>query len=264
MYGFNYILFRRLSEVLKVSNSSIADKLSLDRSTFYDRLGDGNIKLLHLIKICNHYHIPIRHFVEGDFIPSEHVTRFYYTQPHWKKITWQKEGVGACLKNAKSRKLTQKEIAASIGVTVPTLLNWAAEESTITVPNALALCNLTGTDLMEMVTDHNSWKAAQEAMSTKAPDTETDASRKKTKVSTEQKIEMLWDRLERLEGYVEEIQESLHLLSALSAAKPKYAYGEPSHKAPFMLNEENSPFFMKNKVKETADTVGESGDSRQD
>lgn len=265
MYGFNYILFRRLSDVLKVSNYSIAEELSLDRSTFYDRLSDGNIKLLHLIKICNHYHIPIKHFVNGDFVPDRDVTKFYYTQPRWQDITWKKEGVRTCLKNAKGMKLTQKEIAKSIGVAIPTLLNWATDESTISVPNALALCNLTGTDLKEMVVDLNSWAEPKDALPQKGSDKKPGVRAKKPKKDIEQEIQLLWERLDKLEKYVEEIQESLHLLCTLSAAKPRTAYAEQECHIPITLNEEPATYTSnKNNEDKTERPDEQSGNGGKD
>lgn len=119
---FNFRLFRELPTLLNVNRSDIGEAIGLSRAFHFDSCKLNNLMMRHLVSLCNHYHIDVRHF----FIePGDPVIPSPLQLDTWHPITFTPTRIKTIYKPKRTALSTAKQLASTLSVHAHTLRSWS-------------------------------------------------------------------------------------------------------------------------------------------
>lgn len=117
-WSFNALLLGKLSNVLDISVTEIARRCKISQPVLYNYvLGNVEITVQALIKICNELRIPSQYFISEDnhyIIPTRETISIEGDK--WKPIKWDSNAVEKTFGDGDGR-INWKDVADAMGVT---------------------------------------------------------------------------------------------------------------------------------------------------
>lgn len=158
MYRFNALLFKLLPDVLSLKKKHFLELNDLSAQSYRRWASQEDVPLSVLVDICNTMHISISHFITTEstqFIDSK--SNMEINEGEFVAIQLHLDRLSDLFGQDKAMKITVKEVASTMEVSIPTYLAWTAEgnETKIWLSVFLRLCNHYRLNAGEFVTDIN-------------------------------------------------------------------------------------------------------------
>ena len=136
----NWSLLENLNNVLGITEKELIKSAELTKDI--TTLEDMNIPLKSLIKLCNKWHISIRHFFMRYNGTKPQIHKYsYYRSEKWKTIIFHYKYISDLLGEDALTNLNLSEIAELNEVGESTIRAWCTSPNTIRISDFIRLCN---------------------------------------------------------------------------------------------------------------------------
>lgn len=136
----NWSLLENLKNILGITEKELIKSAEFTNDT--TTLEDMNIPLMSLIKLCNKWHISIRHFFMRYNGTKPQIHKYsYYRSEKWKTIIFHYEYISDLFGQDALTNLNLSEIAELNEVGESTIRAWCTSPNTIRISDFIRLCN---------------------------------------------------------------------------------------------------------------------------
>lgn len=136
----NWSLLENLKNVLGITEKELIKSAELTKNT--TTLEDMNIPLISLIKLCNKWHMSIRHFFMRYSETKPRIHKYnYYKSEKWKTIVFHSEYMNNLFGQDALTNLNLSEVAELNEVGEATIRVWCTSPNTIRISDFIRLCN---------------------------------------------------------------------------------------------------------------------------
>lgn len=150
----NWSLLENLNNVLGITEKELIKSAELTKDI--TTLEDMNIPLKSLIKLCNKWHISIRHFFMRYNGTKPQIHKYsYYRSEKWKTIKFHYEYISDLFGQDALTNLNLSEIAELNEVGEATIRAWCTSPNTIRISDFIRLCNTLEVTPSCFISDNN-------------------------------------------------------------------------------------------------------------
>lgn len=150
----NWSLLENLNNVLGITEKELIKSAELTKDI--TTLEDMNIPLMSLIKLCNKWHISIRHFFMRYNGTKPQIHKYsYYRSEKWKTIIFHYKYISDLLGEDALTNLNLSEIAELNEVGEATIRAWCTSPNTIRISDFIRLCNTLEVTPSCFISDNN-------------------------------------------------------------------------------------------------------------
>lgn len=150
----NWSLLENLNNVLGITEKELIKSAELTKDI--TTLDDMNIPLKSLIKLCNKWHMSIRHFFMRYNGTKPQIHKYsYYRSEKWKTIIFHYEYISDLFGQDALTNLNLSEIAELNEVSEATILAWCTSPNTIRISDFIRLCNTLEVTPSCFISDNN-------------------------------------------------------------------------------------------------------------
>ena len=150
----NWSLLENLNNVLGITEKELIKSAELTKDI--TTLDDMNIPLKSLIKLCNKWHISIRHFFMRYNGTKPQIHKYsYYRSDKWKTIVFHYEYISDLFGQDALTNLNLSEIAELNEVGESTIRAWCTSPNTIRISDFIRLCNTLEVTPSCFISDNN-------------------------------------------------------------------------------------------------------------
>lgn len=150
----NWSLLENLKNILGITEKELIKSAEFTNDT--TTLEDMNIPLMSLIKLCNKWHISIRHFFMRYNGTKPQIYKYsYYRSEKWKTIIFHYEYISDLFGQDALTNLNLSEIAELNEVGEATIRAWCSSPNTIRISDFIRLCNTLEVTPSCFISDNN-------------------------------------------------------------------------------------------------------------
>lgn len=150
----NWSLLENLKNILGITEKELIKSVEFTNDT--TTLEDMNIPLISLIKLCNKWHISIRHFFMRYNGTKPQIHKYsYYRSEKWKTIIFHYEYISDLFGQDALTNLNLSEIAELNEVGEATIRAWCTSPNTIRISDFIRLCNTLEVTPSCFISDNN-------------------------------------------------------------------------------------------------------------
>ncbi len=150
----NWSLLENLKNILGITEKELIKSAEFTNDT--TTLEDMNIPLMSLIKLCNKWHISIRHFFMRYNGTKPQIHKYsYYRSEKWKTIIFHYEYISDLFGQDALTNLNLSEIAELNEVGEATIRAWCTSPNTIRISDFIRLCNTLEVTPSCFISDNN-------------------------------------------------------------------------------------------------------------
>lgn len=150
----NWSLLENLKNILGITEKELIKSAEFTNDT--TTLEDMNIPLMSLIKLCNKWHISIRHFFMRYNGTKPQIHKYsYYRSEKWKTIIFHYEYISDLFGQDALTNLNLSEIAELNEVGEATIRAWCTSPNTIRISDFIRLCNTLEVTPTCFISDNN-------------------------------------------------------------------------------------------------------------
>lgn len=150
----NWSLLENLKNILGITEKELIKSAEFTNDT--TTLEDMNIPLMSLIKLCNKWHISIRHFFMRYNGTKPQIHKYsYYRSEKWKTIIFHYEYISDLFGQDALTNLNLSEIAELNEVGEATIRAWCSSPNTIRISDFIRLCNTLEVTPSCFISDNN-------------------------------------------------------------------------------------------------------------
>lgn len=160
MYYFNYILFKNLSSIFKMTQVELSNKVFGNSYRYMNRVHDQSVILVSdVVEICNTFHISMSHFISLDPNGSyrDKPTEYVINESIFKPISFSGKTLTKVYgKNGFAGSITKEELVKEIGVSVAGFHLWITKpHCTMKISQLIKMCNSFGINIGLLIKDEN-------------------------------------------------------------------------------------------------------------